>query len=98
MAELLQINPPVFGDFPDNALDAHRDEVGRYVSKQIGSYKPDLVITYDESGSYGHPDHIVVSQIVTSLLKSRFPSVHLWYTSMPEKNDEPTFTSDSNGD
>ena len=85
VANILNINPPIFSDFPDNSVVDHKDELTNYLKQQIGKYKPDLVITYDESGGYGHPDHIIVSQVVTSLLKTDFPKTHLWYTSTPEK-------------
>jgi len=85
VAKVLNINAPVFGDFPDSGMVDHKDELSTYLKQQISKYKPDLIITYDESGGYGHPDHIIVSQVVTSLLKTDFPDVHLWYTSTPEK-------------
>jgi LmbE family N-acetylglucosaminyl deacetylase len=85
VANILKINTPIFGDFPDNGVVDHKEELTSYIKQQIEKFKPDLVITYDESGGYGHPDHIAVSQAVTSLLKSDYPSIHLWYTSTPEK-------------
>ncbi|MFZ5535361.1 MAG: PIG-L deacetylase family protein [Patescibacteria group bacterium] len=85
VAKILKIDPPSFGDFPDNQLADHEDALTAYVRQQIATYKPDLIITYDESGGYGHPDHMLVSRIVTSLLKTDFPNIRLWYTSTPEK-------------
>jgi N-acetyl-1-D-myo-inositol-2-amino-2-deoxy-alpha-D-glucopyranoside deacetylase len=45
-------------DRPDNFHNAPIDEaVGRLV-KLIRQCRPDVLVTYDERGSYGHPDHI----------------------------------------
>lgn len=85
VATILKIMPPIMSDFPDNGVVDKKDELKAYLKQQIGDLKPDLIITYDESGGYGHPDHIAVSQAITTLLKTDFPEIHLWYTSTPEK-------------
>ena len=53
------------------------------MSKLILETNPDLIITYDLSGLYGHNDHIVVSEIVTEIAKAN--KTELWYTTLPKK-------------
>ncbi|MFH1485765.1 MAG: PIG-L family deacetylase, partial [Chloroflexota bacterium] len=45
---------------PDSLLMAPVDEVAGRVVKIIRELKPDVVITHDSGGGYGHPDHVAV--------------------------------------
>ncbi|HEU0139715.1 MAG TPA: PIG-L family deacetylase [Bryobacteraceae bacterium] len=64
---VLGLNEPVFLDCADKQLartcwDSATNEVVRYIRK----LKPHVVITFGPDGVSGHPDHIAISQIVTS--------------------------------
>lgn len=85
VAKILGIKNLSLKDYPDNGVDQFKDELTNDISQTIKEVSPDLVVTYDESGGYGHPDHIVVSKVITELIKNEFKNVHLWYTSTPEK-------------
>lgn len=43
---------------PDNFHNADRDEVAQRLVALVRRYRPQILITYDENGAYGHPDHI----------------------------------------
>jgi LmbE family N-acetylglucosaminyl deacetylase len=43
---------------PDNFHNADLEEVTRKLVMLVRRYKPQIMITYDENGAYGHPDHI----------------------------------------
>ena len=43
---------------PTNFHNAGLDEVTRKLVMLVRRYKPQIMITYDEFGAYGHPDHI----------------------------------------
>jgi len=60
-------------------------ELTEEVQKDIQSINPDLVITFDLAGLYGHPDHIATSEVVTEVMKENFPTKKLWYVSYPKK-------------
>ncbi len=85
VAKLLGIKNLSLKDYPDNGVDQFRDKLINDIRQTIKEVSPDLVITYDESGGYGHPDHVVVSKVTTELISKEFDNIHLWYTSTPEK-------------
>ena len=43
---------------PEAFAAADLDEVGGLVADVVRRLRPDVVVTYDEHGGYGHPDHI----------------------------------------
>jgi LmbE family N-acetylglucosaminyl deacetylase len=45
---------------PNSLANAHVDEVSRKLVKIIRDLKPEVVITGDAGGAYGHPDHIAI--------------------------------------
>jgi N-acetyl-1-D-myo-inositol-2-amino-2-deoxy-alpha-D-glucopyranoside deacetylase len=48
---------------PDVFWNSDLDEAARYLLKVILEIKPHVLITYDENGGYGHPDHIKAHQV-----------------------------------
>jgi N-acetylglucosamine malate deacetylase 2 len=69
-------------DMGDGMLDKSR-KLKKTVSDIIEKEKPDLIITYDNSGLYGHRDHIAVSEVVTEIALKK--KIRLWYASFPMK-------------
>ncbi|MBQ6235620.1 MAG: PIG-L family deacetylase [Clostridia bacterium] len=61
---------PIFGGFPDIPQDYYKqfhhtfttDDVTRYAVAQIRKYRPEVVITQDLNGEYGHWQHKVLSE------------------------------------
>ena len=61
---------PVFGGFPDIPMDYYRqfshtftkDDVVRYAVTVLRTYRPEIVITHDLNGEYGHWQHQVLAQ------------------------------------
>jgi N-acetyl-1-D-myo-inositol-2-amino-2-deoxy-alpha-D-glucopyranoside deacetylase len=45
---------------PDSTAMAPLDEMARKVARHIREIRPQVIITFDPSGGYGHPDHIAV--------------------------------------
>lgn len=78
-AEKLGINPPItFGLWDQlkmgEGLQPHMDqlrEMRERVTKLFEELQPDAVITWGPSGWTGHPDHRLVSDIVTEVFQSR---------------------------
>ncbi|MET9594579.1 PIG-L family deacetylase [Streptomyces sp. NPDC006516] len=46
-------------------------------------YRPDVVVTYDENGFYGHPDHIQANRITTAALELTGLTPKVYWTTMP---------------
>jgi LmbE family N-acetylglucosaminyl deacetylase len=72
-------------DFGDGTLHEKKPELAACIEKIIGQEQPDLLITYDLAGFYGHADHIACSQVVTELKERCFPAVRLWYATFPKQ-------------
>ncbi len=47
---------------PDSLFAADLDEVTRRVTEVIRMVRPQVVVTFDPSGGYGHPDHVRMHQ------------------------------------
>jgi LmbE family N-acetylglucosaminyl deacetylase len=50
---------------PRALVQADPDEMNGQIIGLIRQYQPDVVITFEPFGWYGHPDHIIISQWVT---------------------------------
>ncbi|MBV6700324.1 PIG-L family deacetylase [Kitasatospora aureofaciens] len=46
-------------------------------------YRPDVVVTYDENGFYGHPDHIQANRITTAALSQAGLTPKVYWTTAP---------------
>ncbi|XVX21234.1 N-acetyl-1-D-myo-inositol-2-amino-2-deoxy-alpha-D-glucopyranoside deacetylase [Actinomycetota bacterium] len=53
---------------PEAWVNADADEAALQVADVIQRVAPDLVVTYDATGGYGHPDHIQTHQVVRAAL------------------------------
>lgn len=57
-------------DNPNNFLHADREEAVRRVVKLIRTVRPDVLVTYDERGGYGHPDHVTAHEVTTAAVEA----------------------------
>lgn len=84
-ADIYHITHLTIEDYPDGGIDQFKEKLEKNVTSMIGEINPDLVITYDLSGLYGHPDHMVTSEVVTEIMKHKFQKKKLWYVSLPKQ-------------
>ena len=82
---ILGISRFIQEDFGDGDLHDKKQELTTFIDMTIEQEKPDLLITYDLAGFYGHADHITCSDIITELKKTRFREVPLWYVTLPKR-------------
>jgi LmbE family N-acetylglucosaminyl deacetylase len=82
---ILRISKFIQKDFGDGELHGKKQELRMFIATLIEQEKPDLLITYDLAGFYGHADHITCSEIITELKKTRFQEVPLWYVTFPKR-------------
>src|SRR5205823_14118727 len=68
-AEVLGIHSVDFLGYIDGELDqANPAEVVAKIARHLRRVKPDVVVTFGPDGSYGHPDHIAISQLTTAAI------------------------------
>lgn len=85
VAAILGISRLIQGDFGDGALQEKKQELTAFIATIIAQEQPDLLLTYDLAGFYGHTDHITCSEIITELKNNRFPEIPLWYVTFPKR-------------
>ncbi|MCL5995007.1 MAG: PIG-L family deacetylase [Chloroflexi bacterium] len=68
---------------------AATDEVAQRIIRCIERLKPDVIITHDQFGGYGHPDHIKLNQATLRAYEM------LYDIQLVTKEDEPTLTQPS---
>ena len=68
-AAALGIHSVNFLNYIDGELDqAHPAEVVAKIAGHLRHVRPDVVVTFGPDGSYGHPDHIAISQLTTAAI------------------------------
>ena len=84
-AERLGVARLVQHDLGDWELPRRGPQLARTLAEEIARTEPDLVITYDPAGLYGHGDHVACSDAVTEACRTRFPGLTLWYAALPAR-------------
>jgi LmbE family N-acetylglucosaminyl deacetylase len=77
-AHVLGLREVVYLDYQDGELDRadHTQAIAKIVT-HLRRVRPDVVVTFDPNGMYGHPDHIAISQLTTTaLVAAADPSYH----------------------
>jgi LmbE family N-acetylglucosaminyl deacetylase/glycosyltransferase involved in cell wall biosynthesis len=71
-AEILGLDPPVFGSLPDRELSQRAGELSREIAKLVADFGPDLVLC--PSPVEIHPDHRVLAEAAYGELGASRPS------------------------
>jgi LmbE family N-acetylglucosaminyl deacetylase len=58
-------------------------EAGHRLADLMRQYEPQVVVTYDENGFYGHPDHIQANRITLAAIDECGIPDKLYYTAIP---------------
>lgn len=90
-ASALGAKEPILLGFPDGKLgDYPGDRTLMYrlterIAREIDRLRPDVVVTWGPDGGTGHPDHRLVSNIATQLLRAGAPGMpeRLFYMYLP---------------
>jgi LmbE family N-acetylglucosaminyl deacetylase len=90
-AQALGIDSPTLLGFPDGALGNYSADpamlyrLTERIHTELQRLRPDVLITWGPDGGYGHPDHRIVSSIVTQLARAGAPGVpqRVFYASIP---------------
>ena len=89
--QTLGIQPPILLGFPDGKLGDYAGDraliyrVTQRIAEELGRLRPDAVVTWGPDGGTGHPDHRIVSNIVTQLQRAGAPGVpeRVFYMNLP---------------
>ena len=69
-------------DAPNSFWQAPIEEAAARLAAIINEEKPDVVVTYDEFGFYGHPDHIKANVITLAALEMTDDSPTLYHATI----------------
>jgi LmbE family N-acetylglucosaminyl deacetylase len=85
VARILGVSRLIQEDFGDGLLSQNRVVVTTYLEQMIRLIGPDLLLTYDQAGLDGHPDHVACAEILLELKRTQFPGTALWCTALPNR-------------
>ena len=84
---------PAYYAFPKDSFDVvfDVDLVAQLYARQINEFKPSVIFTLDNKmGGYGHPEHVLISQLVLDLAKDSIISPSYVYQSVFTDHMEKT--------
>jgi LmbE family N-acetylglucosaminyl deacetylase len=70
-------------DAPGSFWQTPVEEGAARLAELMRHYRPDVVVTYDENGFYGHPDHIQAHRITMAALEMTALAPKVYWTTMP---------------
>ncbi|MFD6028804.1 PIG-L family deacetylase [Streptomyces griseoluteus] len=70
-------------DAPGSFWRTPVEEGAARLAELMRHYRPDVVVTYDENGFYGHPDHIQAHRITMAALKLTDLTPKVYWTTVP---------------
>jgi LmbE family N-acetylglucosaminyl deacetylase len=70
-------------DVPGSFWTTPVEQAASRLAALIEQYRPDVVVTYDPNGFYGHPDHIQAHRITMAALESTGSQAKIYWTTMP---------------
>ena len=70
-------------DAPESFWRTPVDQSAARLAELMRRYEPDVVVTYDENGFYGHPDHIQANRVTAAALALTELTPKLYWTTMP---------------
>ncbi len=59
------------------------DEAAAKLAELMDRYRPQVVVTYDEHGFYGHPDHIQANRVTLAAAEATGIPRRVYYTAIP---------------
>src|SRR3954453_4174517 len=75
-------------DAPGSFWSTPVDEAASRLAELIHRYQPDVLVTYDENGFYGHPDHIQAHRITMAAVASTGVPAKVYWATAPRSGME----------
>lgn len=73
-------------DDPDSFWAAPLEAAAAKLATLIEQYRPQVIVTYDENGFYGHPDHIQAHRIATQATRDTGIPRKLYHTAVAKQD------------
>ncbi|WP_026416281.1 PIG-L family deacetylase [Actinomadura oligospora] len=67
------------------------EDAAARLAELMEKYRPDVVVTYDDNGNYGHPDHIQAHRIAVAAAESTGIPRKFYETAVPRSGIETMF-------
>ena len=77
-----------YKDRPNAFCNIATEVAAARVAKLIERYRPDVVVTYDDSAAYDHPDHVKASEVTRAALELTSVPKKFYFTAMSRRNWE----------
>jgi LmbE family N-acetylglucosaminyl deacetylase len=85
------MHPPILLAFPDGKLGDYADDpslmsrLAQRIAEELQKLNADALITWGPDGGTGHPDHRLISDVVTQLVRAGAPGTaeQLFYAYLP---------------
>jgi LmbE family N-acetylglucosaminyl deacetylase len=98
-AQALGAKPPILLDFPDGKFGDYIGDrtlgfrLSQRIAEELQRMRPDVIITWGPEGGPGHPDHRIISTIVTQLQRAGAPGVpeRIFHMYMPAEGMRAAF-------
>lgn len=71
-------------DIPDGRFEFNKSRITKLLKTEIDVFQPDLILTYEPAGLYGHPDHIALTDVANKIIKSDYPDLKILYKTLPK--------------
>lgn len=68
---------------PDAFCNVPLDQATERLVALMEQYRPQVVVTYDENGGYGHPDHIQAHRVAVAATQASMIPSKLYYSAIP---------------
>jgi LmbE family N-acetylglucosaminyl deacetylase len=75
-------------DAPGSFWGTPVPEAAARLAELIRTYKPDVIVTYDANGFYGHPDHIQAHRITMAAVAQTDVAAKVYWTTVPKSKLE----------
>ena len=72
-------------DFHDGRVEDERELIIKKLDKELTEFRPDIVLTYERAGLYGHPDHVALTEIVHDLVEEKYPDTKVLYKTLTKR-------------
>jgi LmbE family N-acetylglucosaminyl deacetylase len=73
---------------PEAFANVPVDTAAKRLAELMERYRPQVVVTYDENGGYGHPDHIQAHRVAMAATESTGIPSKLYYSAVPRSGVE----------